>query len=75
MSLTELTLRIQRLERLGIQMAREYHRVAKGELRLYYVERQTYLQAIQKLIGGIEDARIALEKAQHRFEEAKRPNE
>jgi hypothetical protein len=52
MNLSDLTVRIKRLEQLSMNLSKEEHRVFKGELRLLFVERREYLKAIREDFAG-----------------------
>ena len=65
-----LRARVRRLHELYCELAKETH-IPKVEEAdpLLFLERRAYKQAMHLAIGGLEDARVALETAIQRIEE------
>ncbi|HYT87839.1 MAG TPA: hypothetical protein VEL76_03895 [Gemmataceae bacterium] len=68
MTLTNLKARIARLDELARGLSREVVLWKSGNDPLLYVERKTYLNAIQDALAGVEAARVILAKARQRLE-------
>jgi hypothetical protein len=68
MTLTDLRRRIDRLEELARGLAKEVVLLNAANDPLLYVERKTYLTAIQDALAGVEAARVVLAKARQRLE-------
>jgi hypothetical protein len=67
MTVQRITVRIRRLEVLGLAFAREQVLIRQGDDPLLYLERQDYLQALQGAVSGLETARVVLAKARQRL--------
>lgn len=65
----DLTLRVQRLEDLSRRLAREVVVWRSGGDPLLYLERRSYVSAIQEAYEAIERARVVMSQACRRVEE------
>jgi hypothetical protein len=71
MNLADLGARIGRLDELARGLAKEVALWKNGNDPLLYVERKTYLGAIQDALAGVECARVVLARALQRLEKEK----
>jgi hypothetical protein len=68
MNLTDLQARVRRLEHLSRGLAREVALWKACSAPLLFLERKTYLEAIQDALAGLEEARVTLARARQRLE-------
>ena len=68
MTLRDLTGRVRRLDELSRGLAKEGVLWKECDDPLLYLERRTYLGAIQDALAGVEQARVVLAKARQRLE-------
>jgi hypothetical protein len=59
--------RIDRLDRLVLGLMQEKAIIGKGQDPLLYLERMSYLQALDVAVRGLESARVVLAKARQRM--------
>jgi hypothetical protein len=59
--------RIDRLDRLVLGLMQEKAIIGKGQDPLLYLERMSYLKALDAAVRGLESARVVLAKAQLRM--------
>ena len=71
MNLEDLAARIGRLDQLARGLAKEVQLWKKANDPLLYLERKTYLEAVQDALAGVEAARVLLAKARQRLERGK----
>jgi hypothetical protein len=76
---TDVVARVHRLENLARGLSREVALWKAGTDPLLYLERKSYLNAIQDALAGLEEARVVLARAVQRIEseeitEARVPN-
>jgi hypothetical protein len=71
MNLADLTARAGRLDELARGLAKEVTLWKTCNDPLLYLERKTYLKAIQDALAGVEEARVTLVKARQRLEQQK----
>ena len=67
MSPEQVSLRIERLEQLGCNLAKEIVVIGEGNDPLLYLERRDYLAALRNALAGIEGARVELCRARQRW--------
>jgi hypothetical protein len=68
MNLDDLRVRVKRLDRLSLGLAKELVLWKPCNDPLLYRERQDYLAAIRQALSGVEGARVILAKAAHRLD-------
>jgi hypothetical protein len=68
MNLSDLEARIRRLDDLSRGLAKEVALWRAGNDPLLYLERKTYLGAIQDALAGVEAARVVLARASQRLD-------
>ena len=66
-SVTDVVKRVRRLEELTRGLSREVALWKEGNDPLLYLERRSYLNAIQDALAGVEAARVVLAKAGQRI--------
>jgi hypothetical protein len=74
MNLSDLRARVRRLDQLARGLALEVSLWKSCDDPLLYVERKSYLSAIQDALAGTEAARVALAKVVQRLEERPQMN-
>jgi hypothetical protein len=67
MSAADISARIRRLEQNSLGAARETQLVGQPDI-FSYVERREYLEALHRMCGGLDSARVALAKARQRLD-------
>ena len=67
MNLTDLHIRIERLDKLARGLAKEVSMWKECNDPLLYLERKAYLNGILDALSGIESARVALAQAKQRL--------
>jgi hypothetical protein len=67
MSPEQVSQRIERLEQLSRNLAKEIVVIGEGNDPLLYLERRAYLNALQDALAGIEGARVELCRARQRW--------
>jgi hypothetical protein len=75
MTVTDLKVRVERLDELARGLSKEVVLWKEGSDPLLYLERKAYLKAIQDALAGVEEARVVLARARQRLEdeETRRP--
>ena len=63
----DVTARVRRLEELTRGLAKEVALWKEGNDPLLYLERKSYLHAIQDALAGVEAARVVMAKAAQRM--------
>lgn len=66
-SVTDVTARVRRLEELTRGLAKEVALWKQGNDPLLYLERKSYLNAIQDALAGVDAARVVLARAAQRM--------
>ncbi len=69
MTLEQIAARVERLDELARGLAKELVRVSKADEPLLYVERKGYLEALGRVLSGVEEARVVLARTRQRLEE------
>jgi hypothetical protein len=67
-TVADVTARVRRLEELTRGLAKEVAVWKEGNDPLLYLERKSYLHAIQDALAGVEAARVAMAKAAQRMQ-------
>jgi hypothetical protein len=67
-SVTDVVKRVRRLEELTRGLSREVALWKEGNDPLLYLERRSYLNAIQDALAGVEAARVVLARASQRMQ-------
>src|SRR5258708_3047778 len=67
-SVTDVVKRVRRLEELTGGLSREVALWKEGNDPLLYLERRSYLNAIQDALAGVEAARVVLARANQRMQ-------
>ena len=70
-SVADMVKRVRRLEELTHGLSREVALWKEGNDPLLYLERRSYLNAIQDALAGVEAARVVLSRAHQRLAEEK----
>jgi hypothetical protein len=65
---TDVVARLRRLEELTRGLSKEVALWKEGNDPLLYLERKSYLNAIQDALAGVEAARVALARAAQRMQ-------
>jgi hypothetical protein len=68
MSAADIVARLHRLDTLSRGLAAELYNVSKADDPMLYVERQHYLAAMRRVLGGVESARVVLANAKQRMD-------
>jgi hypothetical protein len=69
MSVADVMNRVRRLEELTRGLSKEVARWKEGGDPLLYLERRSYLNAIQDALAGLEAARVVLARAGQRLQD------
>ena len=63
MTLRTIAARVDRLEELARGLAKELTLLSQADDPLLYVERKTYLNALGRVLSGVEEARVVLARS------------
>jgi hypothetical protein len=68
-TLRAIAARVDRLDELSRGLAKELTLIRQADDPLLYVERKGYTEALQRVLSGVEEARVVLARARQRLEE------
>ncbi len=71
MTLEQIAARVERLDELARGLAKELVQVRQADDPLLYAKRRGYLDALGRVLGGAEEARVVLARTQQRIEEGR----